>query len=172
MYSKKSWSILLLIFLVCAFVTKSTAAVTVWQASTIYQTGDIVEPTSGNINGRLYKCTTGGMSGSNEPAWPKIKGETIVDGTVVWTTFRRGFGPYWCLTGGKTGCLDRTSQSDLYDGDVAIYHFEGTSSEYWYDADATDAENSPLIIRPDDYSTSGVWKQQDRLYLGSTYRKI
>jgi len=27
-----------------------------------------------------------------------------------------------------------------------------------FDADGTDAENSPIVIRPDDYTTGGVWR--------------
>lgn len=63
------------------------------------------------------------------------------------------------LTGGTTGCLDAKAISNLTDGDLCLV---ATTSWglYWYqfDADATDAELSPDVIRPDDYVSAGVWK--------------
>jgi len=37
------------------------------------------------LNGRLYKCTTAGTTGSGEPTWPTTAGGTVVDGGVTWT---------------------------------------------------------------------------------------
>lgn len=37
------------------------------------------------LNGRLYKCTTSGTTGSGEPTWPVTAGGTVTDGTAVWT---------------------------------------------------------------------------------------
>lgn len=37
------------------------------------------------LNGRLYKCTTAGTTGSGEPTWPVTAGGTVTDGTAVWT---------------------------------------------------------------------------------------
>lgn len=88
-------------------------------------------------------------------------------------------GIYSCsaLTGGAQGALDSLDQTgdgdsditdgtpnryDLIEGDAALVGIiSGTTVNYYfyiYDADGTDAENSPIVIRPDDYSTSGVWR--------------
>ncbi|MEA3432061.1 MAG: hypothetical protein U9R01_05215 [candidate division WOR-3 bacterium] len=60
---------------------------TEWAASTAYSLGDYVRPTT--ANGYVYKCTTAGTSGAAEPTWPTTIGQTVTDGSVVWTCDRR-----------------------------------------------------------------------------------
>jgi hypothetical protein len=74
------------------------------------------------------------------------------------------------LAGGATGDLDTLditgastpNQYDLIDGDSAIVAtISGTTVTYYFyifDADGTDAESSPAVIRPDDYASAGVWR--------------
>ncbi len=65
----------------------------VWLATTAYtltQAGDAsvgsrVRPTT--YNGLHAKCTVAGTSAGTEPIWPANPGQTIVDGTVTWTTY-------------------------------------------------------------------------------------
>lgn len=56
-----------------------------WAANTPYAAGKLVEPTTPNTY--VYRCTTAGTSHpTTEPVWPTgAIGDTIVDGTVVWT---------------------------------------------------------------------------------------
>ena len=54
-----------------------------WTASTVYSVGSIVRPTT--MNGRSYKCTTAGTSGSTEPSWPTTYKGQVSDNGVVWT---------------------------------------------------------------------------------------
>jgi hypothetical protein len=61
------------------------------------------------------------------------------------------------LTGGGTGALDKVGVASLSDDDVAWTIVGDVLGFYQYHSAATDAENSPYYIRPDDYSTSGVW---------------
>ncbi|BBO74387.1 hypothetical protein DSCW_18040 [Desulfosarcina widdelii] len=77
------------------------------------------------------------------------------------------------LTGGGVGALDALditgygspNYENLSDGDVAVRaSISGTTVTYQvflFDADGTDAESSPDIIRPDDFSTQGVWRKWD-----------
>ena len=79
---------------------------------------------------------------------------------------------YGCtgLTGGTAGTLDSldiTGATDpnvdnLAENDVAeVITISGetvTIYNYVFDASGTDAESSPTVIRPDDYSTAGVWR--------------
>jgi hypothetical protein len=51
--------------------------------STAVSSGQYTVPAT--LNGRLYKCTTAGTTGSSEPSWPTTAGGTVTDGTAVWT---------------------------------------------------------------------------------------
>jgi len=55
-----------------------------WATGVEYAAGAFARP-SASTNRLLYECTTGGTSGGAEPAWPATAGETVTDGTVVWT---------------------------------------------------------------------------------------
>jgi len=55
-----------------------------WAATTAYTVGNMVQPTT--PNGYVYRCTTAGTSAGSEPTWPTADpGDTVADGTVVWT---------------------------------------------------------------------------------------
>jgi hypothetical protein len=51
--------------------------------ATIQRQGATVTPIT--KNGRKYICTTAGTSGATEPTWPTTIGNTVADGTAVWT---------------------------------------------------------------------------------------
>jgi len=78
----------------------ATTVTTTWAASTAYNVGDKVIPTT--ANDRYYECTTAGTSGATEPAWTTGIGDTITDGTVVWTC--RSF-KLTSATGGFTSAM-------------------------------------------------------------------
>ncbi len=56
----------------------------VWAANTAYTVGQTIVP-SVSGNGHLYVCTQAGTSGASAPTWPTGAGQTVNDGTVVWT---------------------------------------------------------------------------------------
>ena len=66
---------------------KSVATYTAWQAATPYLLGDFRVSTVDD--GFCYEVTQAGTSSSGEnptePTWPDVPGQTIQDGTVVWT---------------------------------------------------------------------------------------
>jgi len=64
---------------------------------------------------------------------------------------------FTALTGGGTGALDAISISALTDGDISFVVSGNYFYIYEFNASATDAESSPQYIRPDDYSSQGVW---------------
>lgn len=70
-------------------------------------------------------------------------------------------------TGGTTMALDAISVSDLSNGTRAIIFYTSGASTYLglaqYDSSGTTAENTsthPYFVRPDDYSTGGVWVER------------
>ncbi len=56
-----------------------------WVTVTAYALGDWVEPTT--PSGFIFKATVAGTADVGEPTWPTTVGDTVVDGTVTWTTF-------------------------------------------------------------------------------------
>lgn len=58
---------------------------TPWQAGQTYAVGATIIPDA-SPNGLVYQCTTAGTSGSVEPTWPTVIGNTVTDGLgLVWT---------------------------------------------------------------------------------------
>lgn len=55
-----------------------------WAASTAYILNNTARP-SVDRNGFTYVCTQAGTSGASEPVWPTTAGETVTDGTAIWT---------------------------------------------------------------------------------------
>ena len=65
------------------------------------------------------------------------------------------FRAYSTTTGDITGALDNTDTANISDEDVAIVADTGI---YVYDIESTANEKSPWFIRPEDYSSAGVWE--------------
>lgn len=63
---------------------ESARSISDWAADTAYSEGAFVKPTT--PNNLCYEATTAGTShASTEPTWPTTPGETVTDGTAVWT---------------------------------------------------------------------------------------
>ena len=96
-----------------------------WAATTGYTarasgdaaSGSVVKPTT--LNGFHYKCTTAGNSGSSEPTWPTTVGDTVADGTCIWTAIKAlsDEGSVTAVTAGA----DRRKFSDSARTDVDDY---------------------------------------------------
>lgn len=56
---------------------------TIWQANKRYPAASYVRPSE--RNGYEYECTTAGESLKYEPNWTTTIGDTVSDGTAVWT---------------------------------------------------------------------------------------
>jgi len=90
----------------------------------------------------------------------------ILAAVTIFAANARAIITYNCTawTGGTDRALDSISVDDLSDGARAIVFYASGTSTYLglaeYDASGTTAENvsvHPYFVRPDDYSTGGVW---------------
>jgi len=66
-------------------------AVAAWAASTAFSVGDIRRASVEQPSGLFFRCTTAGTSGSAEPGWPNMVGDTVEDGTCVWTAIASAY---------------------------------------------------------------------------------
>ena len=57
----------------------------VWAANTGKSVGNIVCPTNG-VAGMFFRVTTAGTTGSSEPSWTNIIGESVYDNNIVVNT--------------------------------------------------------------------------------------
>lgn len=66
-------------------------AVAAWAASTAFSVGDIRRAATEQPSGLFFRCSTAGTSASSEPAWPNMVGDTVTDGTCVWTAIASAY---------------------------------------------------------------------------------
>jgi len=59
-------------------------APTPWNSATAHNVGDVVQPFTDLGTGFFFRCTVAGTTGSVEPFWPTVIGNTTQDGTVTW----------------------------------------------------------------------------------------
>ncbi len=70
----------------------------------------------------------------------------------------KDFRPFYVLNGGGTGSLDSLPVATFEDVDASFGQTDGIFYSYSFDASATNAESSPMYIRPDDnaFPAAGV----------------
>ena len=56
-----------------------------WKASTAEVLMNDIAPTPAHQNGLWFQCTVAGTTGTTEPTWPTVIGNTVTDGGVTWT---------------------------------------------------------------------------------------
>lgn len=55
-----------------------------WQPSKAYVVGDVIRPATGQGTGLFFRCIVAGATSVNEPFWPTVISNTVVDGGVTW----------------------------------------------------------------------------------------
>lgn len=66
-------------------------AVAAWTGNTSFAVGQIRRATAEQASGLFFRCSTAGTSASSEPSWPNMVGDTITDGTCVWTAIASAY---------------------------------------------------------------------------------
>ena len=93
---------------------------TAWAASTVYAVGTYVIPTTANVNGYQYKCTTAGTSHTAEPTWGTAIGGTTTESTgVVWTLDGNDGDEYSACA--PLEVISQQGVTDLNNGDLLTY---------------------------------------------------
>ena len=104
-------------------------AVAAWSASTAFSVGDIRRSSANQGTGLFYRCSTAGTSGSSEPSFPNGVGETVTDGSCVWTAVSATYGD---LVASNPSAIIELFQlrfnSELH-GSNDIYYFHAGTSE-------------------------------------------
>lgn len=60
------------------------SAPTAWNSNTAYVVGNVVQSFQDLGTGFFFRCIVAGTTGSAEPFWPTVIGNTVEDGTVTW----------------------------------------------------------------------------------------
>lgn len=126
-----------------------------WIASKAYRLGATIKPLTNNAAGYVYTSTKAGTSGATAPVFPQTPGQTVTDGTVVWTNQNAPIYP----TGGDymPDCLHGSSTSNL--------HFHGTHT-----TPSTTGDNVLLFVHPA-LRGAGVLEPSDAI-VKSNFAKI
>ena len=100
---------------------------TVWSASASLSLGTIVAPTSAN-NGLFFKVTTAGTTGSSEPNWASVVGQTVYDNDVRYVSFSSTFADLQSINPSAIIELFTLQLSTALHGANTIYRFHAGSN--------------------------------------------
>lgn len=100
---------------------------TVWSASANLSLGTIVAPTSAN-NGLFFKVTTAGTTGSSEPNWASVVGQTVYDNNVQYVSFSSTFADLQSINPSAIIELFTLQLVTSIHGANTIYRFHGGSN--------------------------------------------
>ncbi len=100
---------------------------TVWSASVSLSLGTIVAPTSAN-NGLFFKVTTAGTTGSSEPNWASVVGQTVYDNDVRYVSFSSTFADLQSINPSAIIELFQLKLDSALHGASTIYYFHAGSN--------------------------------------------
>ncbi len=100
---------------------------TVWSASASLSLGAIVAPTSAN-NGLFFKVTTAGTTGSSEPNWASVVGQTVYDNDVRYVSFSSTFADLQSINPSAIIELFQLKLDSALHGASTIYYFHAGSN--------------------------------------------
>jgi phage-related protein len=113
-----------------------------WQASSAYNVGDVVQATVPPATGFFFRCTVAGTTGTTEPFWPTIIGNTTVDGTVTWTAVT--------ILSGDFQAPNPSAIIELFELEL-ITSIHGTNDIYRFHAGTNLVDNGNIIWRGNTY---------------------
>jgi|TARA_R100000030_G_scaffold60902_1_gene45978 phage-related protein len=105
-------------------------AIAAWAASTAFSVGDIRRSTGDEGTGLFFRCTTAGTSASSEPGWPSSAGDTVTDGTCVWTAISATYGDLAISNPSAIIELFQLRLDSALHGSNDIYYFHAGTNEF------------------------------------------
>ncbi len=113
-----------------------------WQASSAYNVGDVVQATIQPATGFFFRCTVAGTTSATEPFWPTIIGNTTVDGTVTWMAVT--------ILSGDFQAPNPSAIIELFELEL-ITAIHGSNEIYRFHAGANLVDNGDIIWRGNSY---------------------
>jgi|TARA_Y100000015_G_scaffold13128_1_gene12596 phage-related protein len=105
-------------------------AIAAWAASTAFSVGNVRRSTGDEGTGLFFRCTTAGTSASSEPEWPNSAGDTVTDGTCVWTAISATYGDLAISNPSAIIELFQLRLDSALHGSNDIYYFHAGSNEF------------------------------------------
>ena len=134
-------------------------AIAAWAASTAFSVGNVRRSTADEGTGLFFRCTTAGTSASSEPEWPNSAGDTVTDGTCVWTAISATYGDLAISNPSAIIELFQLRLDSALHGSNDIYYFHAGTNEFG-ESNITFASNtySRVPIKADgfEYSNTGT----------------
>lgn len=117
-------------------------APTPWQSGTVTAVGDVVQPFTDIGTGFFFRCTVAGTTGSFEPFWPTVIGNTTQDGTVTWMA---------------VSIIAGALQAPAPDAIIELFELQlfanihGTSDTYYFHAGSNALNNGEVVWKGNSY---------------------
>jgi phage-related protein len=113
-----------------------------WQASSAYNVGDVVQATIPPATGFFFRCTVAGTTSATEPFWPTIIGNTTVDSTVTWMAVT--------ILSGDFQTSNPSAIIELFELEL-VTAIHGTDEVYRFHAGTNLVNNGDIIWRGNSY---------------------
>ena len=134
-------------------------AVAAWSANTAFSVGDIRRPSVNEGTGLNFRCTTAGTSGTAEPSFPNGLGDTVTDGTCVWTAISATYGDLIASNPSAIIELFQLRLNAELHGSNDVYYFHAGTSKLGLKNITFDSQvytRFPIAAEGFEYTTSGT----------------
>ena len=102
---------------------------TVWSASASLSLNDVVAPTATRRkDGLFFRVTSAGTTGSSEPNWTSIVGETVYDNNVQYVSFSSTFSDVQSINPSAIIELFTLKLDNSLHGATTTYYFHSGSN--------------------------------------------
>lgn len=137
-----------------------------WKASTEYEDGDRVNPTSGNSGDYIYQIVgegNEGTSGASAPVWGQAPGQTTIDGTITWLNVGLGAAQqYFCDGHGWDGWTGRAvgknvtyhSYANPISPQTHLTNYSSVADQHFGNTNANASDSSWIFAMSSDVGTT------------------